>query len=75
MILEFINEELKKKFQVVHENVKFILRSPMTKDCCVWIKRRKGNAAHLPTFNGVPQPSCNKTLTKYVLGCLVFTFT
>ena len=64
MILEFTNKEFKKKNQVVHENVKFILRYRMTKDCCVWIKRRKGNAAHQPTFNGVPQPSSNKTLTK-----------
>ena len=64
MILEFINKELKKKNQVVHENVKSILRSPMTKDCCVWIKRRKSNAAYQPTFNGAPQPSSDETLTK-----------
>ena len=66
MILEFINinKELKKKNQVVHEYVKFILRSPMTKDCCVWIKRREGNAVHQLTFNGVPQPFSDKTLTK-----------
>ena len=43
----------------------------MTKDCCVWFKRRKGNAAHQPTSNGVPQPSSDKTLAKQVLGCLV----
>ena len=49
---------------MIHENVKVILRSPMTKDCCVWIKRRKGNAAHQLTFNGVPQPSSDKTLAK-----------
>ena len=54
MILAFINKELKKKNQVVHEYVKFILRSPRT----------EGNAAHQPTFNGVLQPSSNKTLTK-----------
>ena len=64
MFLEFINIELKEKNQVVHENLKFILRSPMTKDCCVWIKRRKSNATYQPTFNGVPQPSGDKTLTK-----------
>ena len=64
MILEFINKELKKKNQVVHKYVKFILRSPMTKNCCVWVKRREGNAAHHLTFNGVPQPSGHKTLIK-----------
>ena len=48
MILEFINKELKKKNQMIHGNVKFILRSPMTKDCCVWIKRRKGIAYGKP---------------------------
>ena len=42
----------------------------MTKDCCVWIKRRKGNAAYQPTFNGVLQPSSAKTLTK----CFVVSF-
>ena len=64
MILEFINKKFKKKNQVVHKNVKFILMSPITKDCCAWIKKRKGNAAHQPTFNGVPQPSSDETLTK-----------
>ena len=64
VILEFINKELKKKNQVIHENVKFILTSPMTKVCCVWFKRRKGNAAHQPTSNRVPQPSSDKTLAK-----------
>ena len=53
MTREFINKELKKKNQVIHETVKFILSSPMTKDCCVWIKRRKGNAAHQPTSNNI----------------------
>ena len=62
MILEFINKELKNKKQVIHENVKFIIKSPITKDCYVWIKRMKGNAAHQPTFNGVQQPSGDKTL-------------
>ena len=60
MILEFINKELEKKNQVIYENVKYILRSPMTKDCCVWFKRRRGNAAHQPTSNGVSQPYSEK---------------
>ena len=64
MILEFIIKKLKKKNQVILENIKFTLRSPMTKHCCVWFKKREGNAAHQPTFNGVPQHSGDKTLAK-----------
>ena len=39
----------------------------MTKDCCVWIKRKKGNAAHQPTFNGVPKPLV-------INNCLIVSF-
>ena len=36
----------------------------MTKDCCAWFKRRKGNAAHQPALNRVPQPSGDKAMVK-----------
>ena len=52
MMLELKNKELKKTNQVIPKNVKFILRSPVTKDCCVWFKRRQGKAAHHPTSDG-----------------------
>ena len=55
---------------MIHENVKFILTSLMTEVCCVWFKRRKGNAAHQLTSNRVPQPSSDKTLTEYAVVSL-----
>ena len=60
MIHEFINKELEKKSKVViHESIKFILRSPKSKECCVWFKRRESNAAHQPMENSQAGPNCN----------------
>ena len=61
MIVEFMHKELENKNQVIHECVKFILMSPKAKELLCLLQ---GNAAHQPTFNGVPQPSGDKALAK-----------